>query len=143
VQIFDEVIDSSSVNHVDMQATAGQLGHTVMSRSNDNRGRTAVESAIDLCLRRLGDRSPYVEYWWREEWIDLEAHKDVDEVLAREEPGNLRYPCHGHVLYLDVGRLVCGPTVLLTENDGGICVSHKLEKEHATYNLHILSPSPR
>jgi hypothetical protein len=118
-QIFDDVVDTSSLRNVDLQATAGHLGHTVMTRGSGLAARTAIEAAIELCLHRLQDSSPFVEYWWREEWIDLEAHKDVDEVLAREEPGNFRFPNHGHVLYLDVGQLICGPTVLLSDSIDG------------------------
>lgn len=117
-QIFDDVIDTPSLRIVDLHARAGHLGHTIMTRGSCH-ARTAVEAAIELCLHHLQDSSPFVEYWWREEWIDLEAHRDVDEVLAREEPGNFRFPSHGHVLYLDVGQLICGPTVLLSDSIDG------------------------
>lgn len=47
----------------------------------------------------------YAEYWWRDEWMSLDAHRDADEVLARTEK-QLRYPDFGHVLYLGVGKQV-------------------------------------
>ena len=50
-----------------------------------------------------------MEYWSRQEWKHIEAHADVDEKLAAGG-GPLRYPEHGHVLYLEVGPKVQGPT---------------------------------
>ena len=44
-----------------------------------------------------------------QEWKHIEAHADVDEKLAAGG-GPLRYPEHGHVLYLEVGPKVQGPT---------------------------------
>jgi len=47
----------------------------------------------------------------RQEWKHIEAHSDVDERLAIEEQ-IYRYPRNGHVLYLQVGTEVRGPTCL-------------------------------
>jgi hypothetical protein len=43
----------------------------------------------------------------------LDAHADIDEKLAIRYPDEAyRYPQHGHVLYLFVGREVQAPTVI-------------------------------
>jgi len=47
--------------------------------------------------------------WWRDEWVHVEAHEDVDEYLF-ESTGERRYPEHAHVLYLTVGRAIRAPT---------------------------------
>ncbi len=58
------------------------------------------------CTHESGCRcGRYAEYWWRDEWMSLDAHRDADEVLARTER-KLRYPHFGHVLYLAVGKQV-------------------------------------
>jgi hypothetical protein len=82
-----------------------------------------------------------VEYWTRQEWRHIEAHADVDENLSklndqRCNAANIkdddcleeemrskyprtflpsyghRYPLYGHVLYLQVGTNVSGPTCI-------------------------------
>ena len=75
---------------------------------------STLEHSLDALLSELGDESPFVEWWARDEWINLDAHRDIDELLARQG-GPHRTPNHGHVLYLAVGAAVAeqgGPTVL-------------------------------
>jgi len=84
-EIFDNIFSVDTLLRIDIEAKAGGLGHSVFSRNSQNNPRTSVEWAIESCLRELGDDSPFVEYWWRDEWMSLEAHKDVDELLAREQ----------------------------------------------------------
>jgi hypothetical protein len=96
ILVYDDTLDRSTLSCVDSQARVGALGHSTLQRYTP---RTAVEAAIESILEKLGDESPYVEYWWRDSWLNLEAHKDIDELLYRNEPGNIKYPNHGHVLY--------------------------------------------
>lgn len=42
-----------------------------------------------------------VEYWSRSQYINLDAHADIDENTLKDE-GVLRCPRHGHVLYLQI-----------------------------------------
>ena len=109
--VWDNVFDASSLHTVDEAAKKGGLSHTLYDRQHVKRPRNAIESAIESVLTQLHDPSRFVEYWWRDEWINLEAHADVDEALAKAG-GGLRYPVSGHVLYLSVGASVRGPTVL-------------------------------
>lgn len=81
----------------------------------------------------------YVEYWTRMEWRHIEAHADVDENLSKQfdqqkhddrdlqstypttyqqEYGH-RYPSFGHVLYLQVGTNVKGPTCIFPGRSSG------------------------
>mmetsp|Transcript_1293 Transcript_1293/g.1368 ORF Transcript_1293/g.1368 Transcript_1293/m.1368 type:complete len:351 (+) Transcript_1293:170-1222(+) len=112
VRVFDDILSADNCRKVDSDAIYGGLGHTVFHRSI--RPRTNIESTIDSILYELSDKSPIVEYWWRDEWISLELHKDVDEKLSQIEK-LIRFPNHGHVLYLEVGENVTGPTILFTE----------------------------
>ena len=48
-------------------------------------------------------------------------HKDVDENLAKNtNPSEIKYPCNAHVLYVDVGLNVYGPTCLFFENKNNL-----------------------
>lgn len=111
--VFDNVVDISVCNTVDNQVKLGGLGHTVFLREFPP--RTSVESVIHSILSSVNDSSPIVEYWWREEWMNLEMHRDLDEKLALEQ-GPIRFPSHAHVLYLSVGEEVFGPTIVLHDS---------------------------
>ena len=135
ISVYDDVLANGFVELVDAHARVGGLGHSCMDRRSV-RPRTAVESAIETCLDTLGNQAPYVEYWWREEWICLEAHRDIDELLARDEDNsctikeNIRYPTQAHVYYLDVGNDVCGPTIVFHD-----------DKDNGDYNEKVKTKS--
>lgn len=101
------------------------LGHKAFSRplTGDN---GFLELALDSILTELGDESKYVEYWTRQEWRSIEAHADVDEFLAKAQDADgtgatasYRYPNKGHVLYLQVGSQVSGPTCIFPDRQSG------------------------
>ena len=50
-------------------------------------------------------------------------HRDLDEKLAKEN-GSFHVPESGHVLYLDIGNDVKGPTVILHETDPAVGVEN-------------------
>ena len=107
VSVFDHVFNRPACKLLDRAAAARGLGHALYPR--ESAPRTPLEHAFETFLRELGDNAPVVEYWARREWRHIEGHRDVDEALAAGG-GKLRYPDHGHVLYLSVGRQVRGPT---------------------------------
>ena len=73
---------------------------------------TPLESALDSALAALNDTTGRtVEYWSREEHMNIDAHVDVDEELL-EAGGALSCPAMAHVLYLQVRRGLRGPTVV-------------------------------
>ena len=84
---------------------------------------TPIEQAIDSFLTAYynqkenddPNREIVVEYWCRQEHLNLEAHADVDEVTFerssdKNDPPTVRYPTIGHVLYLTKPTLGVGPT---------------------------------
>ena len=107
IQVFDGVFAPPTCEALNAAASARGLGHALYTRSVGP--RTALEHAFESFLSEVDDDSPHVEYWSRQEWKHIEAHADVDEALAADG-GPLRYPRHAHVLYLDVGSRVRGPT---------------------------------
>jgi len=64
----------------------------------------------------------YVEWWWRDEWLDFEAHRDVSEreaARSAETDRRLRCPSWAHVLYLSVDEQVRGPTCIWELDEEG------------------------
>ena len=116
--MYDNVFSPSANLYLHTAASIGSLGdeqHTVFDRSLPP--RTVLETALNSVLQQLGDDAPHVEYWWRDTWELVDAHADVDE-YGFEDYGKLRYPEHGHVLYLAVGPAVEGPTAVWEPVEG-------------------------
>jgi len=81
----------------------------------------------------------YVEWWWRDEWLDFEAHRDVSEreaARSAETERRLRCPSWAHVLYLSVDNQVRGPTCVWELNEVD---ASSLDKEGK--NDAVLDPS--
>lgn len=117
--VYDNILSDKICNLIDQEAVNGGLGHTVYDRSI--KPRSCTESTCNNILNKLGDTSKYIEYWWRDEWIHLDCHKDCDEYLAKvTTPPEINYPNNGHVLYLDIGSNVYGPTCLFFENKSSL-----------------------
>jgi hypothetical protein len=73
---------------------------------------TAAEHAIESLLRGMGDdESSEVEYWMKESWVEMEAHRDADEEAASVE-GVLRLPSRVLLVYGEVADGLAAPTVL-------------------------------
>jgi len=111
--------------------------------------RNIIEQTLDVILTEIDNNNDgnssdgqkqYVEYWTRQEWRHIEAHADVDENLSRHKEDDdilkdvdlqskyastyqqkygHRYPIFGHVLYLQVGTDVRGPTVVFPNRSSG------------------------
>ncbi len=108
---------------------------------------TPVEQFLDQLLQQLYPEQTYfVEFWKRSEWRHILAHTDMDgkhikkistqmmvllllylasrvegwEKQTSQSPSTpLRHPETGHVLYLQVGEFVRGPTVVWNVTRGG------------------------
>lgn len=63
------------------------------------------------------DNQWVVEYWSRQEFMNMEAHSDIDERLLLDED-SLVCPHYGHVLYLDMDPSVRGPTCVFSQLGG-------------------------
>ena len=117
------------------------LGHQVFSRSslkaspkNITHNNNIIEKTLDSILTELGDDSRYVEYWTRREWRSIHAHADVDEYKAKQDQQSgetidtgFRYPRNGHVLYLQVGSEVRGPTCVFPNRRSGGDLLRRIE----------------
>ena len=97
--------------------------------------RTRLERALQSVLDELDGAAPpraraaragagrgqraFVEYWSRRRWMNLDAHRDIDELRLHDDrgaraPRPARYPRAGHVLYVDCEGP--GPTCLFEDD---------------------------
>ncbi len=132
VDVWNNVIDANHLAPLlHNESKRVGLGHKVFSRPTAS--QNPIEQALDSILTQLHDESKYVEYWTRQEWRSIHAHADVDEYKAKqeqqagEEMGEFRYPRNGHVLYLQVGSEVKGPTCVFPNRRSGGDLLRKLE----------------
>jgi hypothetical protein len=152
VAIFDDVLDAALCEIIDNSVKLGGLGHAVFKRNKTH--KTAPEVAIHSILTTLNDISPIVEYWWREEWLNLELHRDVDEKLAQQlenNPESFHYPNHAHVLYLSIGNEVQGSTIILQDSSclnsssqfDGITIVPAVNGRLLRFNGNLMHSTPR
>ena len=107
VNVYNNVIDDDTCKHLHkltlqhMKRTRD--GSSIFYRGNSKRKQrlTPIETCIDQILVELDDSSPIVEYWSRSNYINMDAHADIDEDLLKDE-GILRCPSNGHVLYMQI-----------------------------------------
>lgn len=128
LSVFDHVIGDNAcrrLHELTLESTQrSRDGSFVFHRGTQSSERpplTPLETAIDDVLVALNDTSSVVEYWSRRDYLNLDAHADVDEDQLRDD-GVLRCPRWGHVLYLDISNLrvsqgddgggAAGPTVV-------------------------------
>lgn len=125
VRVWDGCFDAAALRAI---RSAGQArAHPLTSvydreEGSEHCGRTVLEQAVCSLLDELGDSSRFIEYWWREEWMSLEAHRDIDEELCRtvstaDESGLQRCPLRGHVLYVDLEDGVSGTCCWVEDGD--------------------------
>ena len=97
----------------------GDDGSSIFTRPPHNeRPLTPLEHAIDSALVELDDASKLVEYWSRDEYMNIDAHADIDEVQLEEER-IIRCPKVAHVLYLQVQTGLRGPTCVFPDKKKG------------------------
>jgi hypothetical protein len=137
VQVFDNVFSIEvceelhhlAVDHAERcESSIFYLDSQSDQRDDGNYLLTPLEQALRSCLQQLpaipNDKNRIVEYWCRDEHMNMDVHADIDEQELLNE-GTLRYPDFGHVLYLEVGSTVRGPTCVFSkyggwdENDDG------------------------
>jgi len=130
--VWDQVLSVETCKNLHSSACSNRLlsdSHRVFRKTQPT---NYIENVLDsiLCTIDTTMDTPnnhvYVEYWTRQEWKHIEAHADVDENLAKEQEKlqlkatlEYRYPKHGHVLYLEVGNQVRGPTCLFPHRSSG------------------------
>lgn len=105
-------------------------GASVFLRPPHNeRPLTPIEHAIDSVLLEMGDTTKLVEYWSRDEYMNIDAHADIDETMLEDE-SVVRCPLVGHVLYLQIKNGLRGPTCIFpNERKGWALRSESMETE--------------
>lgn len=65
----------------------------------NKRYNNPFEYLIDDFLKKKGDMSSSVEYWYRAKWTNMPCHQDLNEYIVKEY-GRVYNPNNGHILYL-------------------------------------------
>ena len=60
----------------------------IIDRLGSGASRNCVESGLVSWVDAAGEPGRFIEWWWRDEWLDFEAHCDV----AEANHGQLRPP---------------------------------------------------
>ncbi|KAL3939881.1 MAG: hypothetical protein SGBAC_005485 [Bacillariaceae sp.] len=127
VSVWDNVLSGDTRDKLHKVTTQlGSSQHFLFQRPIDPQNSGLIEKTLDSILTELNDDSTYAEFWTRQEWRSIEAHADVDEMRAKLEDaaGNsldkpFRFPVNGHVLYLQRGDEVRGPTCVFPGRQSG------------------------
>ena len=135
IEVFDGVLDRSTsssllfllerlddeTNMAEATRVIDRQKKTVEPLLDASPSISPTEAAIEGLLRsvvdEIGDGSRFIEWWWRDEWLPFEAHRDVSEGEAESlrAARELRCPNFGHVMYLDIGEGVRGPTCVFQD----------------------------
>ncbi len=123
IQVFDNVFSSYACEELTSltqdHSERGNDGSSVFTRPPHNeKPLTPIEHAIDSFLISINDTTQKVEYWSRDEYINIDAHADIDEEQLEDED-ILRCPQMGHVLYLEVEEGLRGPTCVFPSKPFG------------------------
>jgi len=123
VTVFDRVFSPFACEELHYLAIdhseRGDDGSSIFVRPpNNERPLTPLENAIDSALTAIGDTSKKVEYWSREEYMNIDVHADIDEIQL-EEQSELRCPEMGHILYLQVKKGLKCPTCIFPNKHVG------------------------
>lgn len=61
-----------------------------------------IEYMIQNIIREMGDTSNIAEYWYRESWLHMTCHQDVNEYLFKSK-SEIKIPNYGNILYISDG----------------------------------------
>ena len=117
IQVFDNVFDKKTCHELLHPLAIDHADRCVSSVTQRESGNihTPLEVALDHLLTTLGDTCPIIEYWSRQEYMNIDAHCDIDERQLERE-GTLRHPSYSHVLYLKINTK--GPTCIFNQVGG-------------------------
>jgi hypothetical protein len=123
VQVYDSVFSPMACNVIH----ALSVDHSIRGNSDtciflrppfNTVPLTPLEHAIDSALSALNDPCRTVEYWSRDEYMNIDAHVDIAE-QELEEDGILRCPSAAHILYLKVKEDLRSPTCVFPRKEIG------------------------
>ena len=118
VQVYNNVLPKANGVMLSSQLSTFGSQHYLIDRFNNiyDENILPIEQTIIELLNTLDDQSPYIEYWYRKNHINLDAHRDIDEYKAKaDSDSDFDFPISGHVLYLDIGESCIGPTCIIEE----------------------------
>ena len=121
VAVYDGVFSASALSMLasDMESSMTWRASVDAPAGIYRRGEgptNTQEHAIESLLVAMGDvATREVEFWSRDEWLGMEAHRDVDEEAACRN-GELRMPSRVIIVYGECEAGLRAPTVLWGDN---------------------------
>ena len=129
----DRIGDDSSIfyrNHPSNNQSICNTNNTSDNSNNENdtkyRDMTALEYVIDTILTNVCNDTTtnVVEYWSRQDYMNMDVHCDIDEKLLetkQKKRQRIRCPEYAHILYLTVQlpTNVTAPTCIFPTKRGG------------------------
>lgn len=91
------------------------------------------EYMIEDYLKKVGDNSKMVEYWYRERWLDMRCHQDLNEYLLKTAGFKVINPNHGHIMYLSNETYEAG-TVLFDKNVESVSIVYPKKGRIVRFN---------
>ena len=137
VKVYDNVLSDEAASWLNTKAVDWPNTDVVFEfplKEPDK--HTPIEQVLNQIMHELypdnggnengNDSSPryYVEFWKRTPWVHISAHADMDEGHGKQTEHSspevpYKHPETGHVLYLEMGSAVEGPTVVWNVTKGG------------------------
>ena len=118
----DQIGDDSSIFYRHRHPSRHSDQDNKNNNNNDGRQLTPMEWAIDHILTNIchDTTTNVVEYWARQEYLNMDVHCDIDETLLQKQRC-VRCPEYAHILYLVVQlpTNVTAPTCLFPTKRGG------------------------
>jgi hypothetical protein len=119
----DRIGDDSSIFYRNHPRNTWTQNKTTSTRDEHRRPMTPIEYAIDAILTNVCNDTTtnIVEYWSRQDYLNMDVHCDIDEKLLEKNKRFLRYPEFAHILYLTVQlpTNVTAPTCIFPTKLGG------------------------
>jgi hypothetical protein len=125
VQVFDNVVSpvvANVLHYLAFEQSLRSNGDTCLfvRQPYNTKPLTPLENFIDSVLTTLETPASadcrVVEYWSREEYMNIKAHADIDENSLHY--GGLDCPKASHILYLSVQDGLKGPTCIFPTEKG-------------------------
>jgi hypothetical protein len=128
IDIYDNLFDPETCNqlhqlacsHSDQIGDDSNLFYRNLQGGNHSEHFSPLESVLDgLLTQVLNDTTTkVVEYWSRQEYLNMDAHCDVDEHMLKAQQ-RVRCPEWAHILYALVQPNVSAPTCIIPTRKGG------------------------
>lgn len=145
IEVYDEIFDNNDFENIIAEFRKYGLGRNDLHsyfRTNDEILSNPIEYMIRDIMRKMGDNSNMAEYWYRECWLDMTCHQDVNEYLFRIKK-EIVIPNYGNILYISDGTYE-GATFLFDRDNKDVTLIYPKRGRYTRFkgDLFHYVPSP-